>query len=400
MTRQEERELLELNSPKTLPDSPSAAGWTPAQIKEKLYAGLFQLYEFLCNDRDDLETYKQTHIEGLYNAISDILQGVSAVKKAQCDAMGNIITATYVSKAGLKDLGVVKFVRENETLGNIFQIEKDLITCRNKLDKFISDNFVDGKAKVAMTVGYVESALKDDLGRVIKSTYATLTMTNSLSAEIDKIKSGQTIVQKAYKDQNGALIDTTYLKIANIINALNDTSTNKALSALQGKVLQDQITAIQNLLQSDDTALDQLQEVVTYIKANRGLIEGITTGKMGFTDLITNYNSNLANKPVSASVTYALKILIDNIVNGTTKVKKAEVADKVGNTAEEDIVKSINGILPTNGNINVAGFVSFDVVESGDDIVLKVNYEGNIGGTFSLVDDGDYKYVVFTPTGA
>lgn len=394
MTRQEERELLELNSPKTLPDNPSAAGWTPAQIKEKLYAGLFQLYEFLCADRDALAEYKEEHIEGLYNAISDILDGVSAVKKAQCDAMGNVITATYVSKTGLKDLGVVKFVRENETLGNIFQIEKDLTTCRNKLDKFISDNFVDGKAKVAMTVGYVESALKDDLGRVIKNTYATLTMTNSLSAEIDKIKSGQTIVQKAYKDQNGALIDTTYLKIANIINALNDTSTNKALSALQGKVLQDQITAIQNLLQSDDTALDQLQEVVTYIKANRGLIEGVTTGKMGFTDLITNYNSNLANKPVSASVTYALKILIDNIVGGTTKVKKAEIADKVGDTAEEDIVKSINGITPVDGDVTLCGVMGFKVVENEDTIELQAIVDNNFEGTISLEDIGDNKYLV------
>lgn len=59
MTEQErlEREAKELdilkrNSPAALPDNPTAAGWTPSQIKEKFSAGLLYLYTLLKNERN------------------------------------------------------------------------------------------------------------------------------------------------------------------------------------------------------------------------------------------------------------------------------------------------------------------------------------------------------------
>ena len=50
-----------------------------------------------------------------------------------------------------------------------------------------------------------------------------------------------------------------------IINNLTSTDTNKPLSAAQGKALKDAIDAINILLASDDTTLDTLQEIVTYV---------------------------------------------------------------------------------------------------------------------------------------
>ena len=67
------------------------------------------------------------------------------------------------------------------------------------------------------------------------------------------------------------------------------------------------------LADSDDTTLDQLSEVVAYIKSNRSLIEAITTSKVGVADIIDNLTTNVANKPLSAAQGVALKALIDAI---------------------------------------------------------------------------------------
>ena len=64
---------------------------------------------------------------------------------------------------------------------------------------------------------------------------------------------------------------------------------------------------------SDDTTLDQLSEIVAYIKSNRTLIEAITTNKVSVTDIIDNLTTNASNKPLSAAQGVALKALIDAI---------------------------------------------------------------------------------------
>ena len=67
------------------------------------------------------------------------------------------------------------------------------------------------------------------------------------------------------------------------------------------------------LADSDDATLDQLSEVVAYIKANRELIASITTDKVSVTDIVNNLVTNVANKPLSAAQGVALKALIDAI---------------------------------------------------------------------------------------
>ena len=67
------------------------------------------------------------------------------------------------------------------------------------------------------------------------------------------------------------------------------------------------------LADSDDTTLDQLSEVVAYIKSNRSLIEAITTSKVSVADIVDNLTTNVSNKPLSAAQGVALKALIDAI---------------------------------------------------------------------------------------
>ena len=67
------------------------------------------------------------------------------------------------------------------------------------------------------------------------------------------------------------------------------------------------------LADSDDTTLDQLSEIVAYIKSNKSLIDSITTGKVSTADIVNNLTSTATNKPLSAAQGKALKALIDAI---------------------------------------------------------------------------------------
>ena len=68
------------------------------------------------------------------------------------------------------------------------------------------------------------------------------------------------------------------------------------------------------LADSDDTTLDQMSEIVAYIKSNKSLIDSITTNKVSVADIVDNLTTNMSNKPLSAAQGVALKALIDAIV--------------------------------------------------------------------------------------
>lgn len=74
-------------------------------------------------------------------------------------------------------------------------------------------------------------------------------------------------------------------------------------------------------LNSDDTSLDDLKEIVAYIKSNKTLIDGITSSKVNVTDIVDNLVTNKSNVPLSAAQGVALKLLIDSledVVEGKT----------------------------------------------------------------------------------
>ena len=68
------------------------------------------------------------------------------------------------------------------------------------------------------------------------------------------------------------------------------------------------------LADSDDTTLDQLSEIVAYIKSNKALIDAVTTGKVSTSDIVDNLTTNESGKVLSAAQGVALKAMIDGIV--------------------------------------------------------------------------------------
>lgn len=79
-------------------------------------------------------------------------------------------------------------------------------------------------------------------------------------------------------------------------------------------LIQGLTTRLNTLADSDDDTLDQMSEIVAYIKSNKSLIDGITTGKVSTSDIIDDLTTNVSNKPLSAAQGVALKALINGIV--------------------------------------------------------------------------------------
>lgn len=93
---------------------------------------------------------------------------------------------------------------------------------------------------------------------------------------------------------------------------------------------------LNTLADSDDDTLNQMSEIVAYIKSNKTLIDGITTGKVNVTDIIDNLTTNVANKPLSAAQGVALKALIDGITIPETLPNPQKLIFSGATTGEYD----------------------------------------------------------------
>lgn len=115
-------------------------------------------------------------------------------------------------------------------------------------------------------------------------------------------------------------------------------------------------TRLNALADSDDTTLDQMGEVVAYIKNNKSLIDGITTNKVNVADIINNLTTNVTTKPLSAAQGVALKALIDALDDdkadsGHAHSNYASTVTMIGSgNAITSISQSGNTITATKGS--------------------------------------------------
>lgn len=93
---------------------------------------------------------------------------------------------------------------------------------------------------------------------------------------------------------------------------------------------------------SDDSTLDELSEIVAYIKSNTTLIEAVTTSKVNVADIINNLTTNVVNKPLSAAQGVVLKGLIDDLTKSLSNYQpKGDYA--LRSELPSVPVKSVNG---------------------------------------------------------
>lgn len=140
-------------------------------------------------------------------------------------------------------------------------------------------------------------------------------------------------------DKNGNHIPIARWTRSEMVDRENGKTVEQSLIDTED-LIQSLSNRFNTLADSDDTTLDQISELVAYIKSNRSLIENITTNKINITDVIDNLTSTASNKPLSANQGKVLKELIDSLSSsppqfddGITAANSLQVAALAGGAA-------------------------------------------------------------------
>jgi hypothetical protein len=165
-------------------------------------------------------------------------------------------------------------------------------------------------------------------------------------------------VSKKNIDDNTEAIKKNSKEISK--NALVTSQNYNDIRKIEAKVLLDSASIEQNktdirnlnsdledlnerfnvLANSDDETLDQLAEIVEYIKSNKNLIDAITTSKVSVSDIVDNLLTSSSKAPLSANQGVVLKSLIDlleqnkvsksgDAINGTLSIKDDDETRRV-----------------------------------------------------------------------
>jgi len=143
--------------------------------------------------------------------------------------------------------------------------------------------------------------------------------------DVDDIRyDATTTVKQAIDSKEPA--DATILKEANTVDTLVSTSTVNPLSANQGKVLKGFIDTINTLLTSDNVNLDELQEVVDYIEANRDTLD--TLGISNIAGLQTALDGKVDDSQVLTDVPSGA-LFTDTVYDDSDVLKDGDVCVQV-----------------------------------------------------------------------
>lgn len=195
-----------------------------------------------------------------------------------------------------------------------------------EIQKYIEDNKefikkIPGKIDIE---SIADNLFTDDNKKVLSAKQGRI-----LKVYVDEARSlanGNNASIKQLQDGMKSKVD-----VSSIVDNLSSEAVDKPLSAKQGKLLKGLIDGINNqscgceeeitnlkqrldtLLDSDDTTLDQLSEIVAYIKGNKDLIDAITDSKVSTSVETGRKYANISNNGVNIELT------IGNI-NGTSCV--------------------------------------------------------------------------------
>ena len=131
-------------------------------------------------------------------------------------------------------------------------------------------------------------------------------------------------------------------------------------------------TRLNALADSDDTTLDQMSEVVAYIKSNKSLIDAITTSKVNVADIIDNLTTNVSNKPLSAAQGVALKALIDGITIPEKLPNPQKLTFSGAVTAEYDGSGAVTVTIP-EGSGGSGGTARIEKLSTDTSVELQPN---------------------------
>ena len=179
------------------------------------------------------------------------------------------------------------------------------LTQHQSLDGYATEKWVLSKNYLTQHQSLVDYAKKTDIPKSLPASdvYAWAKQPNKPTytySEVGADKSGSANTAldsaKKYTDQKIASIPTP-----DVSGQINTHNTNTSAHNDIRLVIQTLTTKVNDLLDSDDETLDQMSEVVAYIKVNRELLESVTINKVNVADIIDNLETNVGNKPLFLS---------------------------------------------------------------------------------------------------
>lgn len=271
---------------------------------------------------------------------------------------------------------------DSELEEKIKDVPKKTIVEDNKLYLVKSDGTKIGEGtelpSTNISKEYVDNSLKNKVDKINGKGLSTVDFTTAYETKLKKLENyNDTTIKKdiqtintqlgdiAKKVEQGGSIDLTdYAKKNEIPKSASDvgadatgTATTKVTEHNTSNVSHNDIrlliTNLTNklnaLADSDDTTLDQLSEIVTYIKNNKSLIDGITTSKLNISDVADNLTTNITNKALSAKQGVELKKLIDAI---TVPTKVSQL------TNDSKFLTSVPAEYITEDELNTKGYLT------------------------------------------
>lgn len=167
---------------------------------------------------------------------------------------------------------------------------------QNKFDEMVGNKPVSEQIEEA-----VEGISPADIGAQPAGDYA---LNSSIPTKVSDLTN-----DAGYLTEHQDL--TAYATKTYADNAVSTHNTNASAHNDIRDLISGLSTRLNALADSDDTTLDQMSEIVAYIKANKSLIDSVTTSKVNTADIVNNLTTNVATKPLSAAQGVALKALVD-----------------------------------------------------------------------------------------
>lgn len=212
-------------------------------------------------------------------------------------------------------------------------------------------------------------ATKESLNsEITRATTKETTIENNLNNEISRAKSAESNINSTLSahianESNPHSVTKAQIDLGNVDNtsdidkpvstaqqnalnlALSTHNTSESSHSDIRLLISGLTTRLNVLADSDDTTLDQLSEIVAYIKNNKDLIDGITTSKVNVSDIIDDLTTNSGDKVLSAKQGTILKGLIADLTeivgNKVDKVSGKCLSTNDYTTAEKNKLEGI-----------------------------------------------------------
>lgn len=167
-----------------------------------------------------------------------------------------------------------------------------------------------------------ENEIKQSLdNKIVEVNENINNVANNINNEIDRATESESLIKqdldKRFEDLNNvdntADIDKPVSTAQQ--NAIDEAVLNHNISSSAHSDIRELIisltTRLNTLADSDDETLDQLSEIVAYIKNNKSLIEGVTTSKVSVSSIVDDLISTATDKPLSANQGRVLREMIE-----------------------------------------------------------------------------------------